>query len=230
MNKPTPDLRSAGETALAEAVRIFERDIWDPPVSDRRPVADRWRAEITRLIAGPDGLGWSWEGDYTGDGDYEWCGAFAASCWAVAGLPLATRRRFWASTYRLHRWGHYRSIDQRVEPPRPTVGPWRVAGDLRRGILPEGLEPRPGDVLLVGPRDSSLGSHVTLVERYDPAQEMFLTLEGNARGIGPDGKNRQGVVRAARPLRRERWSTDNSYTAAWLIRPAPSDLSPLAVA
>ena len=54
---PPVDLAARGELAHTEAVRLFTADIYDPPRSDRRPVAERWRDEITAMIASDAGLG-----------------------------------------------------------------------------------------------------------------------------------------------------------------------------
>lgn len=225
LRSPAPtvpvDLASAGRIALAEARRLFALDIWDPPASDRRPIADRWRGEIGAMIAGDQGLGWHWEGRYPGDGAYEWCGAFAARCWAAAGLPLAIRRPFFASCYRLHRWATYQAIDERTPNPRPRTGPHRlcVALDEHSVRLPDGVVPQAGDILIVGDGRPAYGDHIAIVERF--AGRAFHTIEGNAIGLGPDGKQRQGVVKATRMLGGSR---PGEYIARWLIRPAPSDL------
>lgn len=218
--KPTPappDLAAAGRLALAEAARLFALDIWDPPASDRRPVADRWRTEITRMIAGDQGLGWSAEGRYRGDGDYEWCGAFAATCWATAGLPLAIRKRSWSSCFRLQRWASYRPGADGLPNAKPRTGGLRLCVPLA-GLreLPAGVVPQPGDVLIVGDGVPAYGDHICIVESFDGA--AFHTIEGNGRGDGPDGRPRQGVVRAVRPL------GGAGYSARWLIRPAPGDI------
>jgi hypothetical protein len=221
---PPVDVAAAGRRAIAEARRLFASDIWDPPKTDDRPVADRWRAAITDMIAGPYGLGWSWEGEYEGDGDYEWCGAFAARCWSAGGLPLATRRPFWGSCYRLNRWARYLPIDAKTPNPRPSSGPYRLCVELDEGShqLPPGVLAQPGDVLIVGGVGTGPGKHITLVEEFDGL--AFRTIEGNATGIGPDGKRRQGVVRARRPLGLPRGAAPSTYHARWLIRPAPGDL------
>lgn len=212
------DLAAAGRIAIAEAARIFALDVWDPPSSDHRPVAERWRDEITACIAGDQGLGWTWEGRYAGDGAYEWCGAFASRCWAKAGLPLATRKSFWSSCYRLHRWASYLPIDDKTPNPKPKDGTRRLCVSLA-GLheMPAGVTPQAGDVLIVGDGVPAYGDHITLVESFDG--HAFHTIEGNGRGMGPDGKPRQGVVKATRML------SGAGYSARWLIRPAPSDLA-----
>lgn len=231
-------LRSAGAAALAKAVQLYQSDIWDPPARDHRPVAERWRDAITEMIGGDGrghGLGWGWEGRYAGDGDFEWCGAFAARCWEEGGLLPLVRRESWASCYRLQRWASHRPTSPAApsfaSPPRLCV-----AFDEHTQALPEGLEVRPGDVLIVGGVGTGPGKHITLVERFDEATGTFWTYEGNAGGLGPDGKRRQGVIRGRRRLGLPFGKVDkagkitllqppSTYHARWLIRPSLTDLS-----
>lgn len=217
------DVAAAGRAALAEARRLFDSDIWDPPKSDHRPIAERWRDAITGMISSDLGLGWTWEGRYEGDGDFEWCGAFASTCWGAVGLPLATRRPFWASCYRLNRWGLGKPIDDRTPSGKPP-GRLCVALDENMKRLPDGVTPQEGDIVIVGGIGSGPGKHITVVESFDG--QDFHTYEGNARGMGPDGKSRQGVVRARRPLGLHRGQAATAYHARWIIRPAPEDLHP----
>lgn len=222
------DLESAGRLALAEAIRLFETDIWDPPKNYDNPVGDRWRDAITEMIRSDLGLGWSWEGRYVGDGDFEWCGAFAARCWSVGGVKLSERKTYFASTYRLRAWASYSQANEVVKNPRPSSGPIRLIVGLDENSdsvkLPDGSSPRAGDILLVGGVNTGPGKHVTLVESFDAPRRVFNTIEGNARGRGPDGRTRQGVVRASRPLGLPSGASPTTYHARWLIRPASTDL------
>lgn len=209
------DVAEAGREAVNEARRLWAMDIRDPRRDDHTADADRCRAVIDEMIRGPLGLGWTWERPYDGDLAFEWCGAFAARCWP---LPLATRRTYFASTYRLDRWGRYLpALGERIKP-RPPTGK-RSIWDLD-GRLPTGCVPQAGDILLVGDGKPGYGDHVTLVECYDPVRAAFLTYEGNGIGLGPDDKRRQGIVRGIRPLA----ATGDRYRAMRLIRPGASDL------
>lgn len=223
------DLKLAGEVALEEARRIFLTDIWDPPTSYRHGEAERWRDAITEMIKSDLGLGWSWEDRYAGDGDYEWCGAFVSRCWSRGGVKLSERKTYFSSCFRLRAWASYKQANEVVKNPKPAEGPWRMivalnekSGDVQ---FPDGTGPRAGDILLVGGVNTGPGKHVTLVEKFDERKREFLTYEGNARGVGPDGKKRQGVVRARRPLGLPLGAEETTYHARWLIRPAPSDLA-----
>lgn len=228
---PEEKLRKAGAMALAKAIELFNLDVWDPSARDHRPIAERWRDTITELIGGDgkgNGLGWGWEGRYAGDGDFEWCGAFAARCWQAGGLSVLARRESWASCYRLQRWAKYRPISDRkpapVEIEQLFESPRLCVAFDERGVMPAKLEVRPGDVLIVGGVGTGPGKHITIIERFDPSSGMFHTYEGNAGGTGPDGKRRQGIVRAVRPLGLPSGKPPSTYHARWLIRPAPSDL------
>jgi hypothetical protein len=224
-------LREAGAAALAKAIALFNLDVWDPPIRDKRPVAERWRDVITDCIGGDgkgNGLAWGWEGRYAGDGDYEWCGALAARCWQEGGLVKQARTDSWSSCYRLQRWASYRAASERVLNAKPSVGPYRlcVALDEHSTRIPDGVEVRPGDILIVGGVGTGPGKHITVIERFDEVRRVFLTREGNGGGIGPDGKRRQGIVRGERPLGLPRGAAEPTYHARWLVRPAPSDLTP----
>ena len=226
--KPLPDLTIAGLTAIREADRMWRRDIIDPPVGDR--THDDSRKAIDAMIRSADGLGWDWELPYAGDSAFEWCGGFAAWCWAKAGLSLHARKHFWSSTYRLDRWTRYQQANDRVKNPKPSAGPYRMIIDLDERSsfnvrFPDGTTPRAGDVLMIGPVASGYGKHVTLVESFNTNNGTFGTLEGNGFGLGPKGDRRQGVVRSFRPVGLNIGQKPTQYHARRLIRPAPSDLA-----
>jgi hypothetical protein len=127
-------------------------------------------------------------------------------------LKPAIRALCIASTYRVDRYGAYRTIFGETPDTKPADG-----GRLRAVVdgnpdveLP--FEPRPGDILLVGRK--SYGTHGCIVESYDPETRTFLTLEGNAYGIGPHSERQQGVVKGSRDLEEVRR----------IIRPGVDDL------
>ena len=43
------------------------------------------------------------------------------------------------------------------------------------------------------------GEHICVVERVDFDAKLVHTVEGNARGIGPDGEVFEGVIKRTRP-------------------------------
>lgn len=196
------DLEHAGRVALNTGLLAWQRGIMDP-------IRKAWgdpafaddRAFIDACIRSDDGLGWSSCStvvkSYRWDGDYEWCGAFAAYCWH-ASIPLAIRRRYFPSTYRLDRYGRHKRAFAEAVPVVPL--------SMRRKYLAidgdaddvDAFAPRAGDILIVNGR--GYGQHITIVESWDPITCVFRTVEGNATGEGPDGQRHQGVVRQTRPL------------------------------
>lgn len=208
LRKTDEDLRCAGEEAVAIALRWWNEDIYDPKPDDQSPEAAYSKAIIGSMITG--GLGWTWEGPYDGDGDFEWCGAFAATCWGATKPEL--RELCFASTYRLDRYGAYRDVLGKSSGARPAEGArLRWVND---GQLPP-FEVRPGDILLVGRK--GYGTHICLVEKacMDSETPFFDTIEGNAFGFGPNGEHQQGIVRHERDLDEVRR----------IIRPGVDDLA-----
>lgn len=218
--EPTPDeqLAAAGTRALAAAHVSWQKDIYDPSASDTTADAVRCRREIDTMIRGGSGLGWTWEPAYAGDGAFEWCGAFAASCWP--GIKATIRRTFFASTYRLDRYARYQAVGEDANL-KPAAGPYRLIVNLDEKSTPASLTftPRPGDILLIG-RKAGYGEHICLVESFDAQAKVFLTYEGNGTGTGPNGERQQGVIRGRRAL----GGAAGSWMARRLLRPAPSDL------
>jgi len=215
-------LEVAGQLAIVEALRLWQLDVYDPRRADKTAAADRSRAVIDDIARSDRGAGWSWLPPYAGDGAVEWCGMFAAWCWG-ASIPLPTRKTWWPSTYRLDTWARYAPMDAHKNP-RPAV-----AGDARLYCIMDeaghGLtfEPRAGDIGLVGDGNPVYGDHVVLVERYDAARRMLVTVEGNGGGVGPRGNRRQGIVRAERPVGRR---PGGGYYLRRLIRPGLADIAP----
>jgi len=219
------DIIEAGQQALAVARALWELHVADPPRSTwRDPAWDASRLLIDGMIRGPQGLGWSrcsaLVKAYRHDGDYEWCGAFAARCWRAAGLDPALARVYWSSTYRLDRYGSRRVAfwtPGELALRRRLKGEGRAYLQVRPETTLEDVErwgPRAGDVLLVDTVGGwSYGHHVTIVERVEGA--TAYTYEGNATGRAPDGSTIQGVVRQARPM-----STWRRF-----IRPDAADLT-----
>lgn len=211
-----PDaLEVAGRLALQEAARLWQLDIYDPPRSDDSPRADRSRIQIDAMLRA---CSWDWQVPYKGDGQVEWCGIFAGACWRRAGIDPKWLATYFPSTYRLDTWAHYRTFNAKHPNPKPPTGPYRLVAELDGGSTSLPFEPRAGDILMIGDGIPLPGDHICLVESYDPARKAFTTIEGNGSGLGPDGKRRQGVVRATRHL------GGSGYCARRLIRPAPSDL------
>jgi len=197
-------LVDAGRVALSRGLLAWHAGVQEPTRKAwKDPAFADDRAWIDATIRTADGLGWSrcspLVSAFRWDGDFEWCGAFAAYCWARA-VTLDVRRRYYASTYRLDRYGkHRRAFAERV----PAVAEWQrraylaIGGD---GLEVDEFGPRAGDILIVGGAPGSYGTHITIVERWDSDAETFSTVEGNATGRGPKGDRYQGVVRRERDL------------------------------
>jgi hypothetical protein len=204
--KTDEDLRKAGEKAVERALSMWALDIYDPKQDDYSDAAGTSAGHIVDMIH--SGLGWTWVG-YAGDGDFEWCGAFAATCWMD--IKASLRKDYYSSTYRLDRYASYRSAFGEEPDARPADGERLRAAvdglDFRRFF-----DPRPGDILLVGKK--GYGTHICLVESYDAAAGAFCTVEGNAFGNGPHGEYQQGVIRRTRGLKEIRR----------IIRPGVDDL------
>jgi hypothetical protein len=214
--RPVDKLEEAGKLAAVEAVRMWELDVFDPPIGSAHDRAGFCLSVIEQIIKAN---GWSWVLPYKGNGQPQWCGMFDGACWRAAGLDPAWLASYFASTYRLHLWATYQKFDRKSKAnPRPSEGP-RLCVDLSRG-LPEGVTPRAGDIVIVGDGDPRVGDHATLLIAYDERDGTFDTISGNGGGYGPKGNKREGISR------KEYVRTDalGKYRAMWLIRPAVGDL------
>lgn len=205
-------LVAAGKTAIAEATKLWQRDVYDPARNDYTVRGVLSRVAINEILRAS---GWTWI-DYRGDGDVEWCGLFVGACWKAAGIDPKWLATYFASTYRLDAWARYRDFNPRHPNPRPATGPWRLIAELGRESTSIPFEPMAGDILMIGDGQPAFGDHICLVESY--ADGVFSTIEGNGNGRAPNGKIWQGVVRGKRKLGGDGWH------ARRLIRPAPSDL------
>ena len=156
--------------AIERAEAEWERDVTEPEYE-----GDYER--INAYIKGRDGLGWSWEKDYIKNGQFSWCGAFAAFCYGSA-LKAEIRKKIMPSCYRLqNNWG-------------------------RSARLRDGEAPMLGDIVVVFTDDShspSQGNHITLCVGVPDDAGNFPTIEGNAKGEGPHGRI-EGVIKRERSL------------------------------
>lgn len=212
----TDALTRAGELAIAEAERLWSLDVIDPRKGDTRGIAIESLVVINDIIRT---AGWGFATPYRGNGEPQWCGMFAAKCWAAGGLDPSWFATYWASTYRLHLWARYRkfSTKSKTNPP-PMLGvERRELVPLERG-QPLGFEPRAGDIIIVGDGEPDEGDHVTLCVRYDAVARTFDTISGNGGGVGPKGNKREGISR------RDYAIDASGHRAMWIIRPAVSDL------
>ena len=130
---------------------------------------------IDAYIRAASSMAWAWLKRYIRNGQSQWCGAFAAHCFGVAGLSEVARVKHLPSTYRLDRW---------------------CGQNPERRIAHTALQP--GDIGVVGNR-KGYGDHITVVvEVIDPSH--VVTIEGNGHGQFPDGTSGEGVIRRRRHL------------------------------
>ncbi len=194
-----------GDRIVETALALWRAHIEEPPNGDP--------ADIDDIIRGALGLGWNSANrhrlneriPYRKNGDFEWCGAFAARCMGEHGLRAPVRRRDFASCYRLQRWARQ---------------------DRRRIVRLKSI--RPGDILVVGDGKVVRGTHITIVERVEGS--IVFTIEGNARGVLPDGTVGEGVIRrtrmigkASRSARCEVSGLSMTMRALHAYRPLPED-------
>ena len=161
------------ERAL-EAIKRAEVE-WARNVTEPEYKGDYQR--ITAYIKSQDGLGWTWESDYTKNGQFSWCGAFVAFAYGRA-LHAALRKKVLPSCYRLwDQWG-------------------------RSARLRDGEKPQPGDIVVVYTDESHKpiqGNHITLCVGEPNELGLFSTIEGNAHGMGPEGRI-EGVIKRERDV------------------------------
>lgn len=131
---------------------------------------------ISYYIKSQSALGWDWEDDYTRNGQFAWCGAFAA---AVFGddVHLKTRKNTFSSCYRMSRdWSNSSRVQKKEDI-------------------------QPGDIVTVYTSDEkspSYGNHIVIARSAPDKFGDFHTTEGNAHGVGPDQKWREGVSKRTR--------------------------------
>jgi hypothetical protein len=221
------ELEACGKLAVAELTELWKLDIHDPRHTEHGANADRCRRQILDIIR--DGGAWSWVTEYLGDGapnNPQWCGFTAGWGWRKW-ISAYDRQTWWASCFRLVHWATYRDMVIGTKTYRnlkkPTSGPTRLYAklDAKSTTLP--FPPRVGDILIVGNGDPAHGDHICTVRGFDAERRMFLTVEGNGQGVGPDGKKQHGLVFAERPLGAR---AGHAYIAMHLIRPAANDLLP----
>lgn len=189
-------LADKARIVLQAAEQEFYRDVREPP--------DGNGARIDDYIRGPQGLTWEtaqaspWVAGvrYTQNGQFFWCGAFAAFCYGVAGLSQEIRKKHFASTNRLLSWSR----------------------GTQRYVEPNAL--RPGDVVVMSDASTPSGRHIGICTEVSGA--YVNTIEGNATGTGPSGRKMEGVIRGSRPLPQAATSSQQ-YRIIFGVRPLPED-------
>lgn len=206
-------LVGAGVAALAEATRLWNLDIFDPPIGSKHI---RARECLTVIDGIMDRNGWRPNGGYKGNGPPQWCGMFAGDCWRAAGLNPRWLSVFFASTMRLHAWATYQPWNEHKNP-RPTGNDLRLCAELGPG-KPLPFAPRAGDIVIVGDGTPKDGDHITVAVSFISSRRSFMTISGNGGGFGPRGNEREGISM------REYFIDSGRYKAMLAIRPALGDL------
>jgi hypothetical protein len=207
----TDALLRAGELAAQTAEKLFALNVYDPPANDQSARAIASRSVIDHVLTQ---AGWGFATPYHGP-EPQWCGLFAATCWRAAGLNPKWLATYWASTYRLALWAQYRNFDAKHPNPAPPPSDGvRLYVDLQRAT---DIEPRAGDVVIVGDGNPAVGDHITVCCGFDAKTGAVSTVSGNGVGLGPDGKRREGIVRRD-------FKPGDGYKPMWLVRPAFDDL------
>ena len=158
------------EEAMKRAEAEWQRNVTEPEYGGE------WQ-RIDAYIRSSQGLNWSWESPYTRNGQFSWCGAFAAFCYGESVLP-SIRKKIFASCYRM--WANWGSTSR----------------------CRDGEQPLPGDIVTVFTNDEQTpvqGNHIVLVVNSPDEHGDFHTIEGNAHGEGPDGRI-EGVIKRTRNM------------------------------
>ena len=161
---PTPHASDKVSEALKRGLDEWSRNIQDP------------NKRINTYIRTGEGIAWGWEKEYTKNGQFAWCGAFAAYCWGTS-VKKTIRQKIFPSCYRLFKnWGSTsRSIDHD--------------------------KMMPGDIVVVySAKRAVQGDHITIC--VEPPNDCgdFKTVEGNAYGTLGDDSHGEGVIRRERNL------------------------------
>ena len=179
---PTDHSRQAIKRALAQ----WELDVTEPECGgDWHP--------INAYIKSMDGIGWTWEDDYVRNGQFAWCGAFAAFAYGPR-FSFGIRKKIMPSCYRL--MSNWSSTPRHRDPDEIMTG----------------------DIVVVWTSDKQTpaqGNHIVLALTSPDDDGSFDTVEGNAKGNGPDGRWREGVSTRTR----------NIKDVAHVYRPLSEDFS-----
>ena len=225
-------ITEAGQQALDRARIAWELGIVEPRKAGENAESAKW---IDSIIRTDEGLGWSWLPRHESFESFEWCGAFAAHAWQS--VDQAQRKTYFSSTARLEAWARYVPMfGTTAEKQLMARFPKPAAFEFQRKRLvldetstPDQVTawaPMPGDILIVGAVGSKMGTHITIVERWDPVRGVFHTIEGNARGRFASGgyEGRQGVVRQERKVGLAPSEPRKNYHARRVLRPSVLDL------
>ena len=223
---PEESVRPPADIALETALLDWESIIEEPPGNNSHRIdemirACHWRYSVisadersARRNAGDPNYG-----TYRDNGDFSWCGTAVGSWWKGAGL-----RPVVLPPYREKYKGRELMV---LSSCYRIVREW--AQGTARIIQPEQV--RRGDIVIVGAKPGykrssnskaapSWGSHVTMAA--GPLVDGSIpTVEGNAKGTGPDGRVYEGVIRRGRVIAS---GNPKTYRVLHCIRPLQEDL------
>lgn len=166
LDNPEASWSPHAQQALGRALCEWDQIIKDPD------------AEIDRYIRSREGLGWSWSDEYQRNGQFAWCGAFAAFCWTQVKFPI--RQKIFPSCYRLYE--QWSNTARRIKDPSNML---------------------PGDIVVISTvNGAKWGDHITLCHEAPNGGDSYEALEGNAKGTLGDGSTGEGVIKQTRPLSR----------------------------
>ena len=104
----TPHTNEQAREAIDRAHKEWDLVIKDPSSGER----------IDLYIKSSHGLKWSWEPDYTRNGQFAWCGAFASWCYTAVKQPI--RYKIFPSCYRMYKaWSN---TSRRIDPTKVQTG------------------------------------------------------------------------------------------------------------
>jgi hypothetical protein len=161
---PIPHSSDRVHEALKRGQAEWELNVKDPS------------KRINAYIRTSEGIAWGWEKEYTKNGQFAWCGAFAAYCWGMS-VKKTIRQKIFPSCYRLYsNWGSTsRSIDHD--------------------------KMMPGDIVVVySAKRAKQGDHITICVEPPSSCGDFKTVEGNAYGTLGDDSYGEGVIKRERNL------------------------------
>jgi len=176
-----------------------------------------------------DAITWKKFAAYIRNGMFQWCGAFAAHCYAAAGLKLDIRRFFFPSATRLYDRGPKGVWAGEVD--NTFLRPLRILQEDDMNDI-DRIYVGPGDLLVMGyvRNGKPVPSHIGLAYKYSPRStngNMLLTIEGNAHGYSFGWDERgfkaetqyEGVVMQERKL----FPDEGEYGILRVIRPIEKD-------
>ena len=161
---PTPHIDPRSAEALSRGMEEWNRVVKEP---DNR---------INTYIRTQEGIGWGWEKMYQKNGQFAWCGAFAAYCWSSVKLDI--RKKIFPSCYRLY--SNWSQTSRHIPVDKMS----------------------PGDIVIVyTAKRSKQGDHITLCKSEPDSDGVFKTIEGNAFGTLGDDTYGEGVIQRERNIK-----------------------------